>query len=64
MSKGRGSKFCEKWGKKDFYRMFTKVLISKSLQLEKTDPAKSKNDIGKGLCSPARPGSFAACTLK
>jgi hypothetical protein len=36
--------------------MFTKVLISKSLQLEKTDTTKSKNDIGKGFCSTARPG--------
>jgi hypothetical protein len=44
--------------------MFTKVLIGKSLQLEKTDTAKSKNYIGKGFCSLARPGSFAACTLK
>jgi hypothetical protein len=44
--------------------MFTKVLIGKSsLQLEKTDTAKSKNDIGKGFCSLARPGSFAAFTL-
>jgi hypothetical protein len=30
--------------------MFTKVLIGKSLQLEKTDTAKSKNNIGKGFC--------------
>jgi hypothetical protein len=44
--------------------MFTKVLISKSLQLEKTDTTKSKNDIGKGFCSLARPGSFAECPLK
>jgi hypothetical protein len=44
--------------------MFTKVLIGKSLQLEKTDTAKSKNDIGKGFSSPAGPGTFAACTLK
>jgi hypothetical protein len=44
--------------------MFIKVLIGKSLQLEKTDTAKSKNDIGKGFCSLARPGSFAACTFK
>jgi hypothetical protein len=44
--------------------MLTKVLISKSLQLEKTDTAKSKIGIGKGFCSLARPGSFAACTLK
>jgi hypothetical protein len=44
--------------------MFTKVLIGKSLQLEKTDTAKSKNDIGKGFCSPARPGAIATCTLK
>jgi hypothetical protein len=43
--------------------MCTKVLIGKSLQLEKTDTAKSKNNIGKDFCSPARPGSFAACTL-
>jgi hypothetical protein len=43
--------------------MFTKVLIGKSLQLEKTDTAKRKNNIGKEFCSPARPGSFAACTL-
>jgi hypothetical protein len=43
--------------------MFTKVLIGKSLQLEKTDNAKSKSDIGKGFCSPARPGSFAVFTL-
>jgi hypothetical protein len=35
--------------------MFTKVLIGKSLQLEKTDTAKSKINIGKGFCSPARP---------
>jgi hypothetical protein len=43
--------------------MFTKVLIGKFLQLEKTDTAKSKNNISKGFCSSARPGSFAACTL-
>jgi hypothetical protein len=43
--------------------MFTKVLIGKSLQLEKTDTAKSKNDIGKDFCYVARPGGFAACTL-
>jgi hypothetical protein len=48
--------------------MYTKVLIGKSLQLEKTDTAKSKNDIGKGFCSQARPVSFAAipyiCPIK
>jgi hypothetical protein len=44
--------------------MFTKVLIGKSLELEKADTTKSKNNIGKGFCSPARPGSFGACTLK
>jgi hypothetical protein len=44
-----GSKFCEKSGKYDFYSILTKVLIGKSLQLEKTDTAKSKNKSAKAF---------------